>query len=149
MRIDWMKWDVQLGTASDKTIANKIGCKVLAVKHRRKKLNILPFAYRKYASLYKPAALPDLKSCAAVYSIVNTVNGEEYIGASRRVRGRALSHRRALATGICPFPKLAEAIRIYGGQSFRFNLVEICDESKLWERERYWIAKRRPAYNLI
>ena len=39
-RVDWAKWDDLLGTMTDKRIAAKIGCTILAVKRRRARMGI-------------------------------------------------------------------------------------------------------------
>lgn len=78
---------------------------------------------------------------AGVYRIFNTINGKSYIGQSLDIDRRLKEHYRSLTSLVCSHhsPKLQEDWDKYGEDNFRAEILEICPESKLEEREKYWI----------
>lgn len=92
-----------------------------------------------------------------IYKITNTVNNKHYIGQSKNIFTRWKSHTRALNENSnesvirMAFAKygLRQQVSksgIYG--VFKFEIIEICDESKLLEREQYYIRRYKPEYNV-
>ena len=77
-------------------------------------------------------------SCG-IYKITNKINGHSYIGQSVDIERRWRQH--------INFPKenskypLYQAFRKYGIENFIFEIVELCSQEKLNEREIYFIAK--------
>ena len=76
-----------------------------------------------------------------IYCITNLVNGKKYIGQSRNIENRWREHR------LKPFQPnykdgkiLYQAIRKYGLDNFKFEVLEKCKIEELDEREIYWIA---------
>jgi group I intron endonuclease len=82
-----------------------------------------------------------------IYMIINKRNSNIYIGASKNVLRRFIDHK-------CPCnlkkPNVIyRAFKKYGLSAFDFILLEEFDNpKKLPEREKYWIKKLNPEYNM-
>lgn len=76
-----------------------------------------------------------------VYQILNTVNGDCYIGSSVNIKVRWSEHKRTLRKSNNVSLKLQRAWDKYGENSFKFNILEIVTEGKgeLYKREQYYI----------
>lgn len=83
-----------------------------------------------------------------IYQIINKINGKSYIGLSNNIKRRECEHKT---------PKnvknrtnaIYRAIRKYSIENFMFKVLEYVDDnSKLAEREVFWIAKLKPEYNM-
>lgn len=85
-----------------------------------------------------------------VYLITNIINGKKYVG---QTRGELASRFRGHTWAASKCIKLANAIKKYGKENFRIELLELCDSAYLMaEREVYWINEMntiRDGYNLI
>lgn len=75
-----------------------------------------------------------------IYKITNLVNGKVYIGKSVNIKKRWIGH--ASKSKVCDYV-LYKAIRKYGLDNFKFEVVEQCDEPLLNDREKYYIALYR------
>lgn len=89
-----------------------------------------------------------------VYQILNTKNNKRYIGQSLDIKRRLEEHYRMLNSLVYSHhsPKLQEDWDKYGEEAFVASIVEECPESKLEEREKYWIAFYNSAdegYNVV
>lgn len=86
--------------------------------------------------------LEDLNK-AGIYLIRNIVNNKVYIGStSKTFRTRYTSHKSKLSTGKHGTPHLQLSWNKYGGHSFEFIVLEVCDKSDLTfilEREKEYI----------
>lgn len=77
-----------------------------------------------------------------IYKITNLINQKAYVGQSVNIRKRFNKHRTA------PFNPndksydypLSCAIRKYGLENFSFEIIEICKQSELNEKEIYYVA---------
>ena len=76
-----------------------------------------------------------------VYQILNTVNGDCYIGSSVNIKVRWSQHKTSLTKSKNGSLKLQHAWDKYGKNSFKFNILEIVTEYKgeLYKREQYYI----------
>lgn len=90
---------------------------------------------------------PKFESKSGVYLIVNTANGNFYVGSSRDLPKRFSAHRRALETGRHEGPGLQAAWDKYGAEAFRFEVLEYCEPNRLIEVEQGHIDGLRPRYN--
>lgn len=78
-----------------------------------------------------------------IYKVTNQINNKSYIGKSKHIYLRWKQHHTE------PFNKNANAyntlfyraIRKYGIDQFKFEIIEECLEKELNERERYWIKQ--------
>ena len=75
-----------------------------------------------------------------IYKITNTVNGMVYIGGSKNLRDRKQQHTRALSGGYHHVLEMQKDYNNYP-ESFRFDVIEHCDEKDLVELERKYIAE--------
>jgi group I intron endonuclease len=76
---------------------------------------------------------------SGIYCIVNTENSKIYVGSSIRLNLRKRQHWCRLRKGKHYNKHLQFAWNKYGEEVFEFRIQEICEESKLLEREDYWI----------
>lgn len=76
-----------------------------------------------------------------IYKVTNTINGKVYIGQTRRtVEVRWNEHKKYSFHPNRSWDSILHfAIRKYGVEPFVCEEIEQCDNSKLDERERYWI----------
>jgi len=75
-----------------------------------------------------------------IYKTTNLLNGKFYIGQTRQKNNRYYK-----GSGII----LNNAIKKYGGENFIVETLEVVDSiDKLDEREKYWIGKLKPEYNI-
>lgn len=91
-----------------------------------------------------------------IYKIVNIVNNKVYIGQSIDIEKRWGEHKRNAFnknTHIYNYP-LYRAIRKYGLDNFKFEVIEETDQTNLTEEEQYFIDKYQSldpnhGYNLV
>lgn len=91
-----------------------------------------------------------------IYSITNTLDGKRYIGKSVNIEGRFSGHRSGLSKptrGKDVNRHLYNAVRKYGLENFKFEIIDVCDRDSLPERELYWMdfynsCNREFGYNL-
>jgi len=81
-----------------------------------------------------------------IYALVNRLNGKIYVGASLHVQRRFVEH--FTPRNVRKNYVLARAIRKYGRENFHLKVLEACPRRKLAARERFWIRKLKPAYNV-
>lgn len=78
-----------------------------------------------------------------IYKIINKINDKMYIGmTSRTVEERWNEHLKSYNntnSRMYNF-KIYKAMREFGIENFYYEVIEECDNSKLSEREKYWIA---------
>lgn len=74
-----------------------------------------------------------------IYIIKNTVTNKVYIGQSKNITHRFNIHKRRLQNNSHENIYLQRAWNKYGENSFTFSILEKCKQSKLTEREQYWI----------
>ena len=88
-----------------------------------------------------------------VYKIINTGNGKIYIGSSKDIDRRWGEHIRALELNAHGNPHLQNAWNKYGRKSFKFEIIEECDEKHQYAREQYYIDLYKPfqdkGYNIV
>lgn len=76
-----------------------------------------------------------------IYKIRNTVNGKVYIGQSKNIYWRWMSHKCSLNHRRFENPHLQYAWDKYGQDAFEFSIIELCEEDMLDSREIYWIQE--------
>lgn len=83
-----------------------------------------------------------------IYKIENLINNKCYIGQSVNIKRRWKAHKEAsknIKNKTYDFP-LYKAIRKYGLENFSFEILEICSENLLNEKEKYYV-KYFDSYN--
>lgn len=86
---------------------------------------------------------------AVVYQIANKFNDNIYIGSSKRFMNRKKSHLYSLKSGKHPNSKMINDYKLFGKDSFLFDIVEFVDEEDMLKiREAFWISKLNPYYNM-
>jgi hypothetical protein len=83
-----------------------------------------------------------------IYRIYNLVSKHSYIGSSKNISSRWDSHRRELNRGVHHSKYLQAAWNKYGEGSFVFEIVELCDQDDLRDREQSMINLIKPEYNI-
>lgn len=76
-----------------------------------------------------------------IYCIRNTRNNKVYIGQSIDLDGRWSKHKSELNRNIHFNPQLQEDWTTYGQISFEFEILELCSEDELDEKEQFYIDK--------
>lgn len=86
-----------------------------------------------------------------IYVITNKSNGDCYVGKSLNVEGRWKAHLRT-----CKNKKskaydyyLYRAMRFYGVENFKFEILEVCETSDLNFKEKYYYDLYSPVYCMI
>lgn len=77
-----------------------------------------------------------------IYKITNTKSGRMYIGQAVDIGVRWAEHVKCgLGIGSTSYTsnKFYKAMHDEGPENFTFEVLELCDRSKLSDRERYWI----------
>lgn len=80
-----------------------------------------------------------------IYKVTNLINGNSYIGQSTDIRRRFYEHRCISHEGN---DRIKQDLKMYGKNNFKYEVLEECEESELDERERYYISKLKPEYNV-
>lgn len=88
-----------------------------------------------------------------IYVIKNTINSKVYVGQSSNIRHRISQHMYLAISTESTKSHLYNSIRKYGIDKFRWSILELCDRSKLNEKEAYWIKElnslnREKGYNI-
>lgn len=84
-----------------------------------------------------------IEKCSGVYLIVNSVNGNSYVGSSMNVLKRVWAHFHSKKGSRI----VSAAIRKHGIDHFFAFLLERVVRHELPMREAFWIDKLRPQYN--
>lgn len=88
-----------------------------------------------------------------VYKILNLVNYKFYIGSSNDIQSRWRSHKNALQNGTHGNLHLQNAWNKYGGENFKFEIIEECDPAIQFEREQFYLNTLNPfddnGYNIV
>lgn len=90
------------------------------------------------------------KVYGVIYLITNLVNGKKYVGQTRQsLKRRIIEHKRDSRKNKIG---VDAAIRKYGWENFKVEIIEECTVEQLNERERFWIrelnSKTPIGYNL-
>ena len=86
-----------------------------------------------------------------IYSITNKINGKVYVGQSVNVYKRWKDHKYELNKNIHHNIYLQRAWNKYGKGNFEFEIIEICKQEELNDKEMFWIKgyiENKKSYNL-
>lgn len=76
---------------------------------------------------------------SGIYGIRNLINNKLYIGSSKNLKKRIIAHKCNLKKCKHPNEYLQKSYNKYGLHNFLFFTIELCDITKLCEREQYFI----------
>lgn len=76
---------------------------------------------------------------SGIYKIENIVNGKIYIGQSKQIRQRWSDHKKELRHNRHKNEYLQRAWNKYGEKNFKHEVIELCSEEELDEKECYYI----------
>ncbi len=76
-----------------------------------------------------------------IYQILNLRSNRSYIGSSKDINRRFNQYKRQFKNEKCHNKHLQRAFLKYGKSNFSFNILEVCDQDILFEREQYWIEQ--------
>lgn len=85
---------------------------------------------------------------AGIYRILNTTNGDFYVGSAVNLRKRRNRHFSSLDIGNHYNIHLQRAFNLYGKNSFIFEIILICDTVNLALYEQAVIDCLHPKYNI-
>jgi group I intron endonuclease len=85
---------------------------------------------------------------SGIYEIVNTTNGKRYVGSAINLDRRWKAHCYNLSRGKHINIHLQRSWKKSGEKSFRFSVIELCEKSRLIEREQIHIDSSRPEFNI-
>lgn len=78
---------------------------------------------------------------SGVYCYKNLINGKIYVGRTKDLKKRKREHEWCYSHDNNRYNKyLYKEMRIYGLNNFEYSVLEYCDESKLDEREMYYVS---------
>ena len=80
-----------------------------------------------------------------IYKVTNKINNKSYIGQSKNIEQRMRDHKSISRERNV---LLKRALKKYGVENFKYEVIEMCELNKLDEREIYWISVLKPEYNL-
>lgn len=83
--------------------------------------------------------VPKEYAVPGVYRIVNIVTNKSYIGSSVDMRRRIREHFSDLRCNRHQNPYLQASFSKHGEELFAFEVVEVCSQEVMQERETYWI----------
>ena len=91
----------------------------------------------------------DVPAVCGVYLLTDTITGKTYIGSSKNVRFRAIQHFCNMkGRADCPpYLQFSATYTEHGSSAFLIEVLEICAEPALYERETHWISKLCPTEN--
>jgi hypothetical protein len=91
----------------------------------------------------------DLPYSPGIYKIVNLENGKEYVGSSLDVNQRCRKHKSNLINKKKgQIRRLQKDFNKFGIESFEFVLLESCAPDALNKKEKKWLKKLSPRYNV-
>ena len=88
-----------------------------------------------------------MEKISAVYKIINTVTGDFYIGSSKDVKRRWVSHKCPSVWKRYSNNPMYLDMKKYGIDSFEFQVIEEVEIDNLKDKEQQFIEKLKPIYN--
>ena len=88
-----------------------------------------------------------MEKICGIYKITNTVTGDFYIGSSKDVRRRWVSHKCKSVWNNNPNNPMYQDMIKYGTDKFAFEILAEVEIDKLKETEQKFIEALKPTYN--
>jgi len=92
--------------------------------------------------------LKDNKEKSGIYRWVNNINNKTYVGSGINLTKRLRSYFNKNELNRNPRP-IQDALIKYGHKNFRLEILEYCLETKLLEREQFYLDLLIPDYNIL
>lgn len=88
---------------------------------------------------------------SGVYRLVNKINGKSYISSSIYLSNEFSNYYSlsSLALEVKGSIIVSRALLKYGYKNFTLDILEYCESNMLRKRERYYIDKLKPEYNIL
>lgn len=86
----------------------------------------------------------NLPNASGIYMVINQINNKKYIGQSKDIKKRFQSHHLVdynNPNNCCYNTKFYQAIRKYGIENFKVEILQLCDEKDMDNLEIYYIKK--------
>jgi len=85
---------------------------------------------------------------SGIYKIINQINGNFYIGSSKNLKKRWKHHKYQLNRKKHINIILQRSWDKYKEENFEFDIIEYCNQDKLFEIEQIYLDKLKPKYNI-
>ena len=85
---------------------------------------------------------------SGIYKIINLINGKIYVGSAVNFKNLFKLHLTRLKSNKHHSSILQNSWNKYGGENFKFEIIEECDKLDLIKREQYYIDTLKPFYNI-
>ena len=82
-----------------------------------------------------------------IYKIINTVTNDFYIGSSKNVKNRWMSHKKPSTWKRCTNNPMYQDMKKYGVDKFELQILEEAEVEQLKEKEQQFIETLKPIYN--
>ena len=89
------------------------------------------------------------KGKIGIYLWINKVNGKKYVGSSINLKRRFLEYYNINRLTRGKSMAINRSLLRYGFSKFSLHILEFCDIKNLMIREKYYINKIRPEYNIL
>lgn len=90
-----------------------------------------------------------MEKIIGVYKITNTITGDFYVGSSKNIKNRWVTHKCQSTWKKCPNNPMYLDMKKYGTDKFEFEILEEVESESLKEAEQQFIKKMHPTYNNI
>ena len=84
-----------------------------------------------------------------IYKIINTVTNDFYIGSSKNVKNRWMSHKKPSTWKRCTNNPMYQDMKKYGVDKFELQILEEVEVDSLKKTEQKFIELLKPIYNSI
>ena len=109
---------------------------------------ISPVKSYENAELFREGVLKDNRGQSGIYRWVNNLNQKTYVGSGVDLAKRLGSYYNESELNRNPRP-IKDALIKYGYKSFTLEILEYCPQTKLLEREQFYLDLLVPEYNIL
>lgn len=89
-----------------------------------------------------------LPKTSGIYTIINTISNNRYVGSSVNLYNRQNMHMWSLKVNRHKNPHLQASYNKYGKDAFIFETLEECNVESLIQSEQYYVNNLKPKYNV-
>lgn len=100
------------------------------------------------SSEYKQKYFSEKQKGGVVYKITNEIDGKFYIGSTNNLIKRYYTHINHIRTGKNSCIKLIRAVKKYGENNFKFEIICECPTEQVLKTEQEYIDSLKPQYNV-